>query len=79
MQLIDADVLRNVELYDLSLQGLIAAAARRPEAGVATDPPPGAVRSLQHRTPKGDLLLLDKYAGVTGCRLTQVGQSRGTS
>ncbi len=28
VQLIDADVLRNVELYDLSLQGLVSAAKR---------------------------------------------------
>ena len=36
-QLINADVLRNVELYDLALQGLIAATQRKDLSRVSAD------------------------------------------
>ncbi len=65
VQLIDADVLRNVELYDLSLQGLIAAAQRDDLQKVSAQ-----VRHLvlfdraSTARFKGDVLLLDKYGNV---------------
>ncbi|WP_339547818.1 sensor domain-containing diguanylate cyclase [Pseudomonas sp. RA_35y_Pfl2_P32] len=65
VQLIDADVLRNVELYDLSLQGLIAASQRDDLKQVSP-----LIRHLvlfdRSSTArfKGDLLLLDKYGNV---------------
>lgn len=65
VQLIDADVLRNVELYDLSLKGLISAAQR--------DDLKDASASIRHlalfdratAAPyKGDILLLDRHGDV---------------
>ncbi|MGY4637099.1 sensor domain-containing diguanylate cyclase [Pseudomonas sp. P7548] len=64
-QLINADVLRNVELYDLALQGLIAAATRKDLAHVSAD--------IQHLVQfdqstaapfKGEVLLLDANGAV---------------
>jgi len=65
VQLIDADVLRNVELYDLSVQGLLAAAKREDLRDVSP-----AIRHLAYfdratAAPyKGDILLLDKQGDV---------------
>lgn len=65
VQLIDADVLRNVELYDLALQGLIAAAQRDDLRQVSPQ-----VRHLvlfdraSNARFKGDFLLLDKLGNV---------------
>ncbi|AUZ44879.1 sensor domain-containing diguanylate cyclase [Pseudomonas orientalis] len=59
-QLIDADVLRNVELYDMALEGLIAATARTDLQDL-----PASIRHLvlfdrSNAAPyKGDILLLD--------------------
>ena len=66
VQLIDADVLRNVELYDLSLQGLIAASQRKDLQQVSPQVRHLVLfdRSSAARF-KGDLLLLDKYGNVT--------------
>jgi diguanylate cyclase (GGDEF)-like protein len=64
-QLIDADVLRTVELYDLTLQGLIDAAQRDDLKQVSAQ--------IRHRVLfdrsttaryKGDILLLDKHGEV---------------
>ena len=64
-QLINADVLRNVELYDLALQGLIAATTRKDLAQVPAD--------IQHLVQfdqstaapfKGEVLLLDANGAV---------------
>ena len=65
VQLIDADVLRNVELYDLSLQGLIAAAQRDDLKQVSPEIRHLVLfdRSSTARF-KGDLLLLDRYGNV---------------
>jgi len=64
-QLIDADVLRNVELYDLTLQGLIAAAQRDDLKQVAPQIRHLVLfdRSTATRF-KGDILLLDQYGEV---------------
>ncbi|MBP3998843.1 sensor domain-containing diguanylate cyclase [Pseudomonas koreensis] len=64
-QLIDADVLRTVELYDLTLQGLIAAAQRDDLKDVSPQIRHLALfdRSTTARF-KGDILLLDKYGEV---------------
>ena len=65
VQLIDADVLRNVELYDLALQGLIAASQREDLHQVSPQ-----IRHLvlfdraNLARFKGDLLLLDKQGNV---------------
>lgn len=65
VQLIDADVLRNVELYDLSLQGLISAAQRNDLTQVSPQ-----IRHLvlfdraTAATHKGDMLLLDAQGDV---------------
>ncbi|MBT2370939.1 sensor domain-containing diguanylate cyclase [Pseudomonas fluorescens] len=65
-QLINADVLRNVELYDLALQGLTAAATRQDLSQVPAD-----IRHLVQfdqatAAPyKGEVLLLDKTGAVT--------------
>lgn len=66
VQLIDADVLRNVELYDLALQGLIAASQRKDLQQVSPQVRHLVLfdRSSAARF-KGDLLLLDKYGNVT--------------
>ena len=64
-QLIDADVLRNVELYDLALQGLIAATQRKDLSKVSAD-----IRHLVQfersaAAPfKGEVLLLDAKGAV---------------
>ena len=64
-QLIDADVLRTVELYDLTLQGLIAAAQREDLKSVSPQIRHLALfdRSTTARF-KGDILLLDKHGDV---------------
>ena len=64
-QLIDADVLRTVELYDLTLQGLIAAAQRDDLKQVSPQIRHLALfdRSTTARY-KGDILLLDKHGEV---------------
>ena len=64
-QLINADVLRNVELYDMALQGLIAATTRKDLAQVPAD-----IRHLVQfdqstAAPfKGEVLLLDANGAV---------------
>jgi len=64
-QLIDADVLRTVELYDLTLQGLIAAAQRDDLKQVSPQIRHLVLfdRSTAARY-KGDILLLDKHGEV---------------
>ncbi|MBV6823962.1 sensor domain-containing diguanylate cyclase [Pseudomonas sp. PD9R] len=64
-QLIDADVLRTVELYDLTLQGLIAAAQRDDLKQVSAQIRHLVLfdRSVTARY-KGDILLLDKHGDV---------------
>jgi diguanylate cyclase (GGDEF)-like protein len=64
-QLIDADVLRTVELYDLTLQGLIAASQRDDLQTVSPQIRHLALfdRSTTARF-KGDILLLDKHGEV---------------
>ncbi|WPN46349.1 MULTISPECIES: diguanylate cyclase [unclassified Pseudomonas] len=64
-QLIDADVLRTVELYDLTLQGLIAAAQRDDLKQVSAQIRHLVLfdRSTTARY-KGDILLLDKHGEV---------------
>lgn len=65
VQLIDADVLRNVELYDVSLQGLIQA-AQRDELKQASAPIRHmALFDRATAAPyKGDILLLDAHGDV---------------
>ncbi|MBK5518853.1 deoxyribonuclease, partial [Pseudomonas sp. TH10] len=64
-QLIDADVLRTVELYDMTLQGLIAAAQRDDLRQVSPQIRHLVLfdRSTTARF-KGDILLLDKHGEV---------------
>ncbi len=64
-QLIDADVLRTVELYDLTLQGLIAASQRDDLKQVSAQIRHLVLfdRSTTARF-KGDILLLDKHGEV---------------
>lgn len=64
-QLIDADVLRTVELYDLTLQGLIAASQRDDLKQVSAQIRHLVLfdRSTTARF-KGDILLLDKHGDV---------------
>ncbi|WP_448632186.1 MULTISPECIES: sensor domain-containing diguanylate cyclase [Pseudomonas fluorescens group] len=65
VQLIDADVLRNVELYDLSLQGLITTAKRSDLNGVSPAIRHLALFDRATAAPyKGDILLLDKRGDV---------------
>ncbi|MDP9784227.1 sensor domain-containing diguanylate cyclase [Pseudomonas fluorescens] len=65
VQLIDADVLRNVELYDLSLQGLVAAAKRDDLKDVSPKIRHLALFDRATAAPyKGDILLLDKHGDV---------------
>ena len=65
VQLIDADVLRNIELYDLAVQGLIEASQRQDLLTV-----PAEVRHLalfdraSSTSHKGDILLLDRLGNV---------------
>jgi len=65
VQLIDADVLRNSELYDTSLQGMIAA-WQRPD--IMSIPPQIRHLVLFDRSTaalyKGDLLLMDKHGDI---------------
>jgi diguanylate cyclase (GGDEF)-like protein len=65
VQLIDADVLRNAELYDTSLQGMIAA-WQRPEVS-ALSPEMRQLVLFDRSTAapyKGELLLLDKKGDI---------------
>ncbi|WP_434581288.1 GGDEF domain-containing protein [Pseudomonas sp. Z5-35] len=65
VQLIDADVLRNVELYDLSLRGLIAAAKRDDLKDVSPTIRHLALFDRATAAPyKGDILVLDKRGDV---------------
>jgi diguanylate cyclase (GGDEF)-like protein len=65
VQLIDADVLRNVELYNLSLQGLVAAAKRQDLQDVSPTIRHLALFDRATAAPyKGDILLLDKRGDV---------------
>jgi len=65
VQLIDADVLRNVELYDLSLRGLIATAKRDDLKDVSPTVRHLALFDRATAAPyKGDILLLDKHGDV---------------
>ncbi|QJI30920.1 GGDEF domain-containing protein [Pseudomonas sp. ADAK18] len=64
-QLIDADVLRNVELYDLSLKGLIAATERSDLQDVSANIRHLILFDRSAAAPyKGDILLLDKAGDV---------------
>ena len=65
VQLIDADVLRNVELYDLSLKGLISAAQRDDLKDVSASIRHLALFDRATAAPyKGDILLLDRHGDV---------------
>ncbi len=65
VQLIDADVLRNVELYDLSLKGLISATQRNDLQQVSAPIRHLALFDRATAAPyKGDILLLDKQGDV---------------
>ncbi|NBF11016.1 sensor domain-containing diguanylate cyclase [Pseudomonas sp. Fl4BN1] len=65
VQLIDADVLRNVELYDLSLKGLISAAQRSDLRGISAPIRHLTLFDRATAAPyKGDILLLDKHGDV---------------
>ncbi|SDB62316.1 diguanylate cyclase (GGDEF) domain-containing protein [Pseudomonas sp. NFACC23-1] len=65
VQLIDADVLRNAELYDLSLQGLVTAAKREDLKDVSPAIRHLALFDRATAAPyKGDILLLDKRGDV---------------
>ena len=65
VQLIDADVLRNVELYDLSLLGLIAASQREDLKNVSPAIRHLALFDRATAAPyKGDILLLDNKGDV---------------
>ncbi|WP_416771859.1 diguanylate cyclase [Pseudomonas sp. RHF3.3-3] len=65
VQLIDADVLRNAELYDKSLQDLIAAARREDLKHVSPQVRHLALFDSATASPqKGDILLLDKHGEV---------------
>ncbi|WP_455824475.1 sensor domain-containing diguanylate cyclase [Pseudomonas graminis] len=64
-QLINADVLRNVELYDLALQGLIAATTRRDLGQVSPDIRHLVQFDASAAAPfKGEVLLLDANGAV---------------
>ena len=64
-QLIDADVLRNVELYDMALKGLIAAAERNDLHSVSADIRHLVLFDRSAAAPyKGDILLLDANGEV---------------
>ncbi|MCQ6257112.1 sensor domain-containing diguanylate cyclase [Pseudomonas sp. Q11] len=65
VQLIDADVLRNVELYELSLQGLISAIKRDDMGDVSPTIRHLALFDRSTAAPyKGEILLLDKHGNV---------------
>ncbi|MGY2376487.1 diguanylate cyclase [Pseudomonas sp. SDO524_S393] len=64
-QLIDADVLRNVELYDMALKGLIAATERSDLQGVSASIRHLVLFDRSAAAPyKGDILLLDANGEV---------------
>lgn len=64
-QLIDADVLRNVELYDMALKGLIAATERNDLQGVSASIRHLVLFDRSAAAPfKGDILLLDANGEV---------------
>lgn len=64
-QLINADVLRNVELYDLALKGLIAATQRKDLSQVAANIQHLVQFDLSTAAPfKGEVLLLDATGAV---------------
>ncbi|WPN99260.1 sensor domain-containing diguanylate cyclase [Pseudomonas sp. MUP55] len=64
-QLIDADVLRNVELYDMALKGLIAATERTDLQGVSASIRHLVLFDRSAAAPyKGDILLLDASGEV---------------
>ena len=64
-QLINADVLRNVELYDLALQGLIAATSRKDLTQVPRDIQHLVQFDQSNAAPfKGEVLLLDANGAV---------------
>ncbi|KQM52611.1 deoxyribonuclease [Pseudomonas sp. Leaf15] len=64
-QLIDADVLRNVELYDMALKGLIAATERSDLQGVSASIRHLVLFDRSAAAPfKGDILLLDPSGEV---------------
>ena len=65
VQLIDADVLRNAELYDTSLRGMIAAWQRPEVQALAPDMRQLALFDRSTAAPyKGDLVLLDKHGDI---------------
>ncbi|MGY2295466.1 sensor domain-containing diguanylate cyclase [Pseudomonas yamanorum] len=65
-QLINADVLRNVELYDLALNGLIVATTRHDLPQVSADILHMVQFDQSTAAPfKGEVLLLDKVGAVT--------------
>ena len=65
VQLIEADVLRNVELYDVSLLGLIAASRREDLMQVSPQIRHLALFDRATAAPyKGDILLLDREGNV---------------
>jgi len=65
VQLIEADVLRNVELYDVSLLGLIAASRREDLMGVSPQIRHLALFDRATAAPyKGEILLLDSQGNV---------------
>ncbi|WP_248748836.1 sensor domain-containing diguanylate cyclase [Pseudomonas sp. MWU15-20650] len=64
-QLIDADVLRNVELYDMALKGLISATERSDLQGVSANIRHLVLFDRSAAAPyKGDILLLDANGEV---------------
>lgn len=64
-QLIDADVLRNVELYDMAVKGLIAATERTDLQGVSASIRHLVLFDRSAAAPyKGDILLLDAQGEV---------------
>ena len=64
-QLIDADVLRNVELYDMALKGLIAATERNDLQNVSASIRHLVLFDRSYAAPyKGDILLLDASGEV---------------
>src|SRR3989344_292339 len=65
LQLIEADVLRNIELYDVSLLGLIAASRREDLMHVSPQIRHLALFDRATAAPyKGDILLLDQQGNV---------------
>lgn len=76
-QLINADVLRNVELYDLALNGLIVATTRHDLPQVSADILHMVQFDQSTAAPfKGEVLLLDKAGAVTADSSTLTPTSR---